>query len=115
MTVTEPVLHTTAEKLAELRERLELAKEPGGEKAAAKRDKKGIPSARARIYELVDPGSFMEIGALCRTPGDPNALYGTAWSPDMASSTAGRSACSRTTKPCSAAPSGRCLAARWPG
>lgn len=76
MTVTEPVLHTTAEKLAELRERLELAKEPGGEKAAAKRDKKGIPSARARIYELVDPGSFMEIGALCRTPGDPNALYG---------------------------------------
>ncbi|WP_434780793.1 hypothetical protein, partial [Mycobacterium tuberculosis] len=25
MTVTEPVLHTTAEKLAELRERLELA------------------------------------------------------------------------------------------
>lgn len=39
MTVTEPVLHTTAEKLAELRERLELAKEPGGEKAAAKRDK----------------------------------------------------------------------------
>ncbi|CLQ63362.1 propionyl-CoA carboxylase beta chain 4 AccD4 [Mycobacterium tuberculosis] len=76
MTVTEPVLHTTAEKLAELRERLELAKEPGGEKAAAKRDKKGIPSARARICELVDPGSFMEIGALCRTPGDPNALYG---------------------------------------
>ena len=39
---------TTAEKLAELRTRLELAKEPGGEKAVAKRAKKGIPSARAR-------------------------------------------------------------------
>jgi acetyl-CoA carboxylase carboxyltransferase component len=67
---------TSAEKLAELRAKLELAKEPGGEKAAAKRDKKGIPSARARIHALLDPGSFLEIGALCRTPGDPNALYG---------------------------------------
>ena len=67
---------TTAEKLAELREKLELAKEPGGEKAAAKRDKKGIPSARARIHDLVDPGSFLEIGALAKTPGDPNALFG---------------------------------------
>ena len=47
---------TTAEKLAELRERLELAKEPGGEKAAAKRDKKGIPSARARIHAAEGSG-----------------------------------------------------------
>ena len=67
---------STAELLAELREKLELAQEPGGEAAAAKRDKRGIPSARARIQELVDPGSFLEIGALARTPGDPNALYG---------------------------------------
>lgn len=66
----------TAEKLAELHARLELAQEPGGAKAAAKREKKGIPSARARIHELIDPGTFMETGALCRTPGDPNALYG---------------------------------------
>jgi acetyl-CoA carboxylase carboxyltransferase component len=67
---------TTAELLADLRERLELAKEPGDPKAIARRDKKGIPSARARIHALVDPGSFLEIGALARTPGDPNALYG---------------------------------------
>lgn len=67
---------STAELLAELREKLELAKEPGGEAAAAKRDKRGIPSARARVHELLDPGSFLEIGALARTPGDPNALYG---------------------------------------
>ena len=73
----EPVrAHTTAEKLAELREKLELAKEPGGEKAVAKRDKKGIPSARARIHALIDPGSFFEIGALAKTPGDPAALFG---------------------------------------
>jgi len=67
---------TTAELLVELREKLELAKEPGGEKAVAKREKKGIPSARARIHALLDPGTFLEIGALCKTPGDPNALYG---------------------------------------
>jgi len=67
---------TTAELLAELRERLETAKEPGDPKAIARRDKKGLPSARARIHALVDPGSFLEIGALARTPGDPNALYG---------------------------------------
>ncbi|HEY6574845.1 MAG TPA: acyl-CoA carboxylase subunit beta [Mycobacterium sp.] len=79
MTATEPLpTHpsTTAGKLAELREKLELAKEPGGEKAAAKRDKKGIPSARSRIHALIDPGSFFEIGALAKTPGDPNALFG---------------------------------------
>ena len=67
---------TTAELLADLREKLELAKEPGDPKAIARRDKKGIPSARTRIHALVDPGSFLEIGALARTPGDPNALYG---------------------------------------
>lgn len=67
---------TSAELLAELREKLEVAKEPGGEKAVAKRAKKGIPSARARIHALLDPGSFLEIGALAKTPGDPDALYG---------------------------------------
>ncbi len=49
---------TSAELLAELREKLELAKEPGGEKAVAKRDKKGIPSARARIHALRRPGQL---------------------------------------------------------
>ena len=28
------------------------------------------------MHALVDPGTFFEIGALCKTPGDPNALYG---------------------------------------
>jgi acetyl-CoA carboxylase carboxyltransferase component len=68
--------NTTAEKLAELHQKLELAKEPGGDAAAAKRDKKGIASARARVHALLDPGSFLEIGALAKTPNDPNALYG---------------------------------------
>ncbi|MEV6428498.1 acyl-CoA carboxylase subunit beta [Nocardia sp. NPDC051463] len=69
-------MSTTAEKLAELRKRLELAQEPAGEAGVAKRAKKGIPSARDRIYMLLDPGTFVEIGALVRKPGDPSALYG---------------------------------------
>jgi acetyl-CoA carboxylase carboxyltransferase component len=67
---------TTAELLTELHEKLAVEGEPGGEKAVAKREKKGIPSARARIQSLLDPGTFLEIGALCKTPGDPEALYG---------------------------------------
>ncbi|MBY6537068.1 acyl-CoA carboxylase subunit beta [Rhodococcus sp. BP-349] len=67
---------TTAAKLAELREKLELAREPAGDVAIAKRAKKGIPSARERIDMLLDPGSFVEIGALVRAPGSPDSLYG---------------------------------------
>ncbi|MGX7729031.1 acyl-CoA carboxylase subunit beta [Rhodococcus sp. 2H158] len=67
---------TTAGKLAELRKNLAIAKEPAGEAAIAKRAAKGIPSARQRIDMLLDPGSFVEIGALMKTPGRDDALYG---------------------------------------
>ncbi|WP_280269767.1 acyl-CoA carboxylase subunit beta [Nocardia wallacei] len=69
-------MSTTAEKLADLRKKLELAQEPAGEAGVAKRQRKGIPSARDRINMLLDPGTFVEIGALVRNPGDKNALYG---------------------------------------
>ncbi|WP_024801270.1 acyl-CoA carboxylase subunit beta [Nocardia sp. BMG51109] len=69
-------MSTTAEKLADLRKKLELAQEPAGEAGVAKRARKGIPSARDRINMLLDPGTFVEIGALVRNPGDKNALYG---------------------------------------
>lgn len=75
----QPSTATSAEKLAELREKLELAKDPGDEKARARRDKKGIPSARARIHALLDPGTFLEIGALAKTPGTPTPSSVTAW------------------------------------
>jgi acetyl-CoA carboxylase carboxyltransferase component len=68
-------MSTTASKLADLRARLDLAREPAGEAAVRKRAAKGIPSARARIEMLLDPGSFVEIGALARQSGDPDALY----------------------------------------
>jgi acetyl-CoA carboxylase carboxyltransferase component len=69
-------VQTTAEKLADLRVRLEQAREPAGSAGAAKRAAKGIPSARERIEMLLDPGTFTEIGALARQPGDPGTRYG---------------------------------------
>lgn len=67
--------HTTAEKIADLRERLQQAQDPGSERARAKRDAAGRSTPRERIAELLDEGSFVEIGALGRTPGDPDAPY----------------------------------------
>ena len=66
---------TAAEKLAELRERLEQAKDPGSERSRHKRDEAGRTTPRQRIAALLDEGSFVEIGALGKTPGDPDAIY----------------------------------------
>ncbi|GAA1459530.1 acyl-CoA carboxylase subunit beta [Williamsia maris] len=68
--------NTTAGKLADLRERLEASKEPGGEKAIAKRAAKGICSPRERLAMLFDPGTFVEIGALAKMPGTDSSGYG---------------------------------------
>ncbi|WLP92736.1 acyl-CoA carboxylase subunit beta [Gordonia sp. NB41Y] len=67
---------TTAAKLADLRQKLELAREPGGEKAIAKRAAKGICSPRERLAMLFDPGTFIETGALAKMPGAAETGYG---------------------------------------
>lgn len=67
---------STAEKLADLQRRTEESLDPGSERARAKRDAAGHTTPRQRIDELLDPGSFTEIGALARTPGDDEAPYG---------------------------------------
>lgn len=66
---------TTAEKIADLRARLEKAQDPGSERSRAKRDAAGRTTPRQRINALLDEGSFVEIGALGRTPGEENAPY----------------------------------------
>ncbi|MFC4373131.1 acyl-CoA carboxylase subunit beta [Nocardia halotolerans] len=66
---------TTAAKLQELRQNLAAAQEPAGAAGIAKRVAKGIPSPRERIDMLLDPGSFVEIGALVRQAG-ADGLYG---------------------------------------
>ncbi|QIS19693.1 acyl-CoA carboxylase subunit beta [Nocardia terpenica] len=66
----------TRGKLRELRKLLEIAAEPAGQAGIDKRRGKGIPSARERVRMLLDPGSFVETGALMRQPGDHAAFYG---------------------------------------
>ncbi len=66
---------TTKAKLDELAEILAIAAEPAGAAAVAKRAKKGIPSVRERMNMLLDPGTFVETGALVRQPDQPDALY----------------------------------------
>lgn len=66
---------TTAEKLADLRARLETARDPGSERARASRDAAGRSTPRERIARLLDEGSFTETGALGKTPGDKDAIY----------------------------------------
>lgn len=66
----------TAQKLADLHARLEKAQDPGSEKAKAKRDEAGFTTPRQRIAALLDEGTFVEIGALGRAPGDEDAPYG---------------------------------------
>lgn len=66
---------TTAEKIADLRSRLKEAADPGSERARAKRDAAGRTTPRQRIDALLDENSFVEIGALGKTPGDPEARY----------------------------------------
>lgn len=68
-------MSTTAERLADLRERLEKAQDPGSERARKKRDEEGRSTPRDRIARLLDEGSFVEVGALGKTPGDPDAVY----------------------------------------
>lgn len=79
MTVGSPEAHTqlatTAEKLADLKVRLRQAQDPGSERSRAKRDAAGLTTPRQRIDRLLDAGSFVEIGALGRTPDEPDAPY----------------------------------------
>ncbi|WP_182358971.1 acyl-CoA carboxylase subunit beta [Tomitella gaofuii] len=67
---------TTADKLAELREKLDKAREPGSPRAIERRRSAGRPSARQRIESLLDPGSFQEIGALAKSPGNADNPFG---------------------------------------
>nr|WP_221247042.1 acyl-CoA carboxylase subunit beta [Gordonia humi] len=59
-----------------MRRKLEIAEEPGGEKAIAKRVAKGINSPRKRLEMLFDEGTFVEVGALVKAPGAPESGFG---------------------------------------
>ncbi|MFM9377780.1 acyl-CoA carboxylase subunit beta [Gordonia sp. VNK21] len=61
-----PDIHTTAGKLADLRNRLADAEHPVGEAAVERTHAKGKLTARERITHLLDEGSFVELDALAR-------------------------------------------------
>jgi propionyl-CoA carboxylase beta chain len=61
-----PELHTTAGKLADFQRRQKEATVEMAARAAEKQAKKGRGSARQRIEDLLDEGSFVELDALAR-------------------------------------------------
>lgn len=69
-------MKTTADKLAELRHKLDLADNAGSAKAIAKRKSLGLPTPRERIDMILDRGSFVEYGALVKAVGGPDHTYG---------------------------------------
>jgi propionyl-CoA carboxylase beta chain len=62
----EPDIHTTAGKLADLYRRHDAAIHAGSEKAIERQHARGRQTARERIDQLLDPGSFVELDALTR-------------------------------------------------
>jgi propionyl-CoA carboxylase beta chain len=62
----EPDIHTTAGKLADLYRRMDGAVHAGSEAAVERQHAKGRQTARERIDQLLDPGSFVELDALTR-------------------------------------------------
>ncbi len=63
---TEPDVHTTAGRLAELIRRNDEAVHAGSERAVDKQHKRGKMTARERIDLLLDHGSFIEMDELAR-------------------------------------------------
>ncbi len=59
-------IHTTAGKGADLDRRVSEAENAGSGRAVEKQHKKGKKTARERVLELLDEGSFVELDALAR-------------------------------------------------
>ncbi|WP_394281404.1 acyl-CoA carboxylase subunit beta [Corynebacterium sp.] len=66
MTASQPDLNTTAGKLADLRSRLEEAQAPLGSEVVESTHAAGNQTARERVQELLDEGTFTETDALAR-------------------------------------------------
>ena len=80
MTVTDDI-RTTAGKIADLRRRRLEAESSGTPEAIEKRHAKGKWTARERIAQLVDAGSFVELDSFARHRStnfgmDKNRAYG---------------------------------------
>jgi propionyl-CoA carboxylase beta chain len=65
-TSTEPDIHTTAGKIADLEHRIDEAVHAGSARAVEKQHSRGKKTARERVDMLLDPGSFVELDELAR-------------------------------------------------
>lgn len=79
--VQHPDIHTTAGKLADLRQRIDDAVHAGSARAVEKQHARGKKTARERIDMLLDEGSFVEFDELARHRStafgmDKNRPYG---------------------------------------
>jgi propionyl-CoA carboxylase beta chain len=63
---SEPDIHTTAGKIADLGHRIDEAVHAGSGRAVEKQHTRGKKTARERIELLLDPGSFVEMDELAR-------------------------------------------------
>jgi propionyl-CoA carboxylase beta chain len=77
-----PDIHTTADKLAVLRERLAEADVPSDEAAAEKVYAKGKLTARERITALLDEGWFVELDGVVSDYGTVAGRDGCVFSQD---------------------------------
>ena len=64
--LSDPDIHTTAGKLADLIRRNHEAVHAGSGRAVEKQHAKGKKTARERIEQLLDEGSFVEVDELAR-------------------------------------------------
>ncbi len=64
--VSAPDVHTTAGKLADLRQRIDEAVHAGSARGVEKQHARGKKTARERIEQLLDEGSFTELDELAR-------------------------------------------------
>jgi len=73
-----PELDTTAGKIADLKKRYQEAMLGAGEEAIAKQKAKGKQTARERVEQLLDAGSFVEIDEFVRdrSAGGKSKPYG---------------------------------------
>jgi propionyl-CoA carboxylase beta chain len=67
-----PELDTTAGKIADLKKRYQEAMNGAGEEAVARQKAKGKQTARERVEQLLDPGSFVEIDEFVRDRSHEN-------------------------------------------
>jgi acetyl-CoA carboxylase carboxyltransferase component len=62
-----------SQRLGDLAARRAAARAMGGEERLARQRRRGRLDARARVDRLCDPGTFLELGALVGTAGEPPA------------------------------------------